>query len=128
MKAFIRFNVGRSLVAVFISTLLVGCSFIATTTNGITNSVESVSNATSSTTDKISGKDAAFVETRFAAIRFDAARGYGENLDSLAVLLGEKDRPEFAHWMKQNYAMLFSDLSAPKELLARIESHRGRDG
>jgi hypothetical protein len=112
----------------FVLISLGGCTFIATTTNGITNSVESVSDATSSTTDKISGKDAAFVETRFAAIRSDAARGYGENLDSLAVLLGEQDRAEFAGWMKQNYAMLFSDLSAPRELLARIESHLGRDG
>lgn len=128
MKIFSRHTIGRSVTAMFVLISLGGCTFIATTTNGITNSVESVSDATSSTTDKISGKDAAFVETRFAAIRSDAARGYGENLDSLAVLLGEQDRAEFAGWMKQNYAMLFSDLSAPRELLARIESHRGRDG
>ena len=128
MKIFSRHTFNRFAAAAFASFLLGGCSMIATTTNGITNSVESVTDATSSTSDKMSGKSSKFVETRYAAIRYDAARGYGENLDSLAQLLGETDRAEFAGWMKQNYALLFADQPAPSELLARIESRRGRDG
>lgn len=85
------------------------------------------SRATSIHTSDLSTDDkSAFVESRFAAIRYDAARGYGENLDTLATLLGEPDRAEFARWMKAHYSDLFVGLDAPSELLVRLETQRSR--
>jgi hypothetical protein len=104
--------------------LLAGCSMFSTTTNSITSAANSFSDAISSTSGSDS-KKSSFVDTRFAAIRAEAARGEGEHLDSLAVLLGVSDRREFARWMHGNYARLFTDLKDPQELLARIERYRG---
>jgi PBP1b-binding outer membrane lipoprotein LpoB len=102
-----------------------GCSFFTTTTDSVTSAVNSVTDTISSTTGN--GKSAStFVDTRFAAIRFEAAKGEGEHLDSLAQLLGEQDRADFARFMQDNYAQLFTDLDTPQELLARIEQRRPR--
>jgi hypothetical protein len=115
-----------SLVAVAAVTLA-GCEFLSTTTNSVTSAVKSVTDVTSSTTGG-KEKSSSFVDTRFAAIQAEAARGEGEHLDSLATLLGEPDRAEFSRWMHGNYNRLFSDLKNPQELLARIEKYRGPAG
>jgi hypothetical protein len=103
-----------------------GCSMFTTTTDGVTSAFNSVTDTISSTTGSKSA--GAFVGTRFAAIRFEAAKGEGEHLDSLAQLLGETDRPAFARFMKDNYARLFEGLSEPQELVSRIELYRGARG
>lgn len=103
-----------------------GCSAFTTTTDGVTSAFNSVTDTISSTTGSKSA--GAFVGTRFAAIRFEAAKGEGEHLDSLAQLLGESDRPAFARFMKDNYARLFEGLSEPQELVSRIELYRGARG
>jgi hypothetical protein len=102
-----------------------GCSMFTTTTDTTTSAVNSVTDAISSTTGD-SKKAGAFVDTRFAAIRFEAAKGEGEHLDSLAALLGEQDRAGFARFMQDNYAQLFTNLDTPQELLVRIEQRRPR--
>jgi nucleoid-associated protein YejK len=107
-----------------ISALLSGCSVIETVSDGLHSTLDGVSKVASSTTPD--EKSAAFVETRFASIRSEAARGEGEHLDSLAKLLGETDRADFARFMKERYADLFSGLERPRELLARIDRYRGR--
>ena len=106
------------------------CSSIATTTDTTSAAIKTVSDTTSSTTDVVTpeGSKSAFVHERFDALRVEAARGDGENLDSLAVLLGETDRAAFSRWMKANYVLLFSDIQKPEELLARIERYRGSRG
>lgn len=94
----------------------------------LVSQVSSTSSRLSSSTSGTSeGDKSAFVEARFAAIRYDAARGYGENLDTLATLLGEPDRVEFARWMKAHYGDLFVGLDAPSQLLVRIEARRRRE-
>jgi hypothetical protein len=108
--------------------LLAGCSFLSTTADGVSATVDSMTQATSTTFASSTGDDAsksAFVNTRIEAIRFEAARGEGEHLDSLAALLGEPDRAAFARWMKDNYGQLFAGLREPQELLTRIEQRRG---
>jgi hypothetical protein len=103
-----------------------GCSIFISTSDGVTSAINSVTDSISSTTDSKSTN--AFIGARFAAIRFEAAKGEGEHLDSLAQLLGETDRPAFARFMKDNYASLFEGLSEPQELVSRIELYRGTRG
>lgn len=113
-----------ALLGVVAGMLLGGCSVINTVTDGVTSTVEGITNVTSSTSSD--EKSAAFIENRFAAIRAEAARGEGEHLDSLAKLRGETDRIEFAHFMKNHYADLFTGLAQPRELLTRIDRYRPR--
>lgn len=109
------------LVAVAASGIFSGCSILNTASEGI----GSVTDVTSSTTSD--EKSAAFVDKRFAAIRAQAARGEGEDLDSLAMLRGETDRAAFARFMKERYGDLFTGLEQPRELLVRLDRFRGRN-
>lgn len=103
-----------------------GCGMPGTTTDVAQSVTNTVTDASKSTTpDK---KKSAFVNDRFDAIRFEAAKGGGENVEALAVLLGEPDAQAFARWMKTNYAPLFADLRKPDELLVRIQVRRGISG
>lgn len=117
-------NVRAALLTSLLGLLLGACSVINTATEGVGSTVEGITNATRSTTSD--DKSASFIENRFASIRAEAARGGGENLDSLAKLLGETDRADFARFMKTRYADLFTDLERPRDLLARIDRYRGR--
>jgi len=113
----------RVAVPVLAAGLLAGCSMFTSTTDGISKLTYSTTDGISSTTpgDKSA---AAFVNTRYAAIRTEAAQGGGEHIDSLAILLNEPDRAAFARWMKDNYAMLFSGSAGPQDLIKRIEDRR----
>lgn len=113
-------------LAAGVAVLASGCGLEATVTNGVSSTVNSISDATSSTTKTVTpdGSKSAFVNYRLDAIAFDAARGGGENLDTLASLLGETDRAEFGRWTRSNYARLFIGLQTPDELLSRIEQYR----
>mgnify|MGYP005845455693 CR=1 FL=1 len=119
----------RMILAASVPLVLSACSALSTTTDGIAAGFGSTTDATGSTTPD--GKSAAgarpeaFVRHRFEAIRFEAARGEGENIETLAMLLGERDRAGFGQWMKRHYATLFADLRQPVDLLTRIERGRG---
>ncbi len=65
-----------------------------------------------------------FINTRYAAIRQDAARGQGENLEALAQLLGEKDSGQLAGWMQSNYQQLFSQGQTSADLMAKLEQFK----
>lgn len=119
-RDFIVKAVGIGLVA---APLLGGCSVLQTVTDGVGSTVDGMTNVTSSTTSD--EQSSAFVETRFAAIRSEAAHGAGEDLDSLARLLGETDRVAFARFMKERYTDLFTGLKEPRDLLGRIHYFRG---
>ena len=118
--------------AMAVAGLLGGCSGFVTTTNGVTSSAQSIGDASTSTSDgttnlfksKDDAKTAAFVNGRFEAIRYQAARGAGEDLDALATLLHEPDRAQFARWMKDHYEGLFSGVVEPRELLVRLDFYR----
>lgn len=102
-----------------------GCTVINTVGESVSSTVQGISAVTSSTSGE--RHSAAFIESRFAAIRAEAARGQGEHLDSLAKLLGETDRAGFARFMKEHYSELFVGLEQPRELLVRIDRYRGRE-
>lgn len=120
MKAGVMDTVRIGLLVAVAGSAFSGCSIINTASEG----VGSVTDVVSSTTSD--GQSAAFVETRFASIRAQAARGEGEDLDSLARLRGETDSAEFARFMKERYGELFVGLEQPRELLARLDRYRGR--
>lgn len=129
MNARLIVGAARVLLVTGVALGLSACSAFTTTTDGVSAGFGSTTDATGSTTpDSKSARGErpeAFVRHRFEAIRFEAARGQGENLDALAALLGEHDRAAFGQWMKRNYATLFADLRQPLDLLARIERGRG---
>lgn len=120
MKTGVMDAIRIGLLVAVAGTIFSGCSIINTASEG----VGTITDFTSSTTSD--EQSAAFVETRFASIRAQAARGEGEDLDSLATLRGETDRAEFARFMKQRYGELFVGLEQPRELLVRLDRYRGR--
>lgn len=66
-----------------------------------------------------------FIDTRFASLQKEAAKGDGENLDALAELLGKDDKPAFSSWMHENYDALFTGLERPSQLISRIQAKQG---
>lgn len=132
MNARLILGAMRVILAMGVALGLSACSAFTTTTEGVSAGLGSTTDATGSTTPDSKGargeRTEAFVRQRFEAIRFEAARGEGENLDALAALLGERDRAAFGQWMKRNYATLFADLRQPVDLLARIERGRSHSG
>ena len=117
-----------SVFALFLG--LTGCSAVVSTTNAVADAAHQTTRMTSSTSDSF--EDAGyqhrakrFVNTDIDAIRRQAARGYGDELDALAVLLHEPHRAAFPRWMQAHYAALFSNLQRPAQLLDRI--HRLQD-
>ena len=127
MKSLVNRNVRLELGLVVLSAFLSSRAYGSGASDFLQISTTS-SQLSSSTSSPSKDDKSAFVDSRFAAIRYDAARGYGENLDTLATLLGEPDRAEFAHWMKAHFENLFVGLDRPSELLVRIEVLRGREG
>ena len=121
-------NLAMSRTCLFVlgtAALLGGCSTTptGTTSDTIGSTTNGVSKVVSSTSPD--SMKSAFVNDRFEAIRFESAKGEGENVESLATLLGEQDRKGFAVWMKTNYQPLFTELKKPDDLLLRIQQRRG---
>ena len=84
-----------------------------------------ISSSTSSTTDAVTPDVTLnnFIDKRYDAIRKDAAKGGGENIDALAQLMGKQDSQDFALWMQDHYAELFTSNTKPVDLVARIEQY-----
>src|SRR5699024_526456 len=97
-------------------------------TDATVDGIHSTTNTTSSTShsfgDSARSQAVRFVRTDIDAIRVDAARGHGEEIDSLAYLLNEPDSAAFARWMQAHYVELFTGLADPAQLLDRIDQYR----
>lgn len=123
------------IVIVFAAISLGGCSFLSTTTDTaahISNAfVDGIAATTDGTTDLSKSGDSeqaratAFVKSQLVFLRRDAAAGEGENLDTLASLLGEPDKQAFGRWMQAHYQNLFSVQRTPGELVSYITRQRG---
>ena len=87
--------------------------------------ITDVTSSTSSTTDTVTPDVTLnnFIDKRYDAIRKDAARGGGENIEALAHLMGARDSAALAQWMQANYAEIFGDDDHPRQLLSRIENY-----
>lgn len=88
--------------------------------------ITDITSSTSSTLDTVTPDVSLnrFVDTRIASIQQEAADGKGENLDALAVLMGQPDKAQFGSWMQVNYESLFNNLQQPTELISRIEAEQ----
>lgn len=92
--------------------------------------ITEVTSSTSSTLDAVTPDITAndFVDKRYLAIRSEAARGEGENLEALAQLLGHTDSRVFSQNLKANFEQIFSQVTDPQQIIARIEAsglHKG---
>ena len=121
----------RFILAASVLPLAAGCSLITSTNDAIVNSFHATTNSSSSTShsfggdqSKRNGQAVAFVQSQLPYIRADAARGSGEDLNTLAYLLGEKNQQAFAQWMQSHYQVLFTNLKQPRDLLTRIHTYR----
>jgi len=106
---------------ILLAVLLVSISACA-----ITEITSSTSSTLDAVTPDISAND--FVNKRYLAIRSEAARGEGENLEALAQLLGYPDSREFSQNLKANFEQIFSQVTDSQEIIARIEAsslHKG---
>lgn len=104
-----------------LSTLLVSISAC-----GITEITSSTSSTLDAVTPDVTAND--FVNKRYLAIRSEAARGEGENLEALAQLLGHTDSRVFSRNLKDNFEQIFSQVTDPQDIIARIEAsglHKG---
>lgn len=87
--------------------------------------ITDVTSSTSSTTDTVTPDVTLnnFIDKRYDAIRKDAARGQGENIEALSQLMGEEDSASFASWMQKNYAQLFGNNDKPADLITKLEQY-----
>lgn len=92
-----------------------------TACSAITDFTSSTSTTVDTVTPDVTVNE--FVTKRYVAIRNEAAKGSGENLNALAQLMGKKDSHEFAKNIKTNFDDIFSDVKTPIDIIAKIESH-----
>lgn len=92
-----------------------------TACTGITDFTSSTSSTVDAVTPDVTVNE--FVTRRYVAIRNEAAKGSGENLNALAQLMGKKDSNEFAKNIKTNFDDIFSDVKTPIDIIAKIEAH-----
>ncbi len=98
--------------------------FDLASTTGDAASSSSNSSSGDGGSDSASLEQQHYVASQLDWIARDAARGEGESLQALAQLLGESDPAAFGQWTKDNYDLLFAELSEPQELLSRIQALR----
>ncbi len=126
-------TMGALLVA---GTALAGCSQITITSDTLVDGTARLADATTNavagtsavTTDTANDVDArthqarlAFVDSQMQMLRREAARGDGENLETLAYMMRADDTRAFERQLQANYSALFNrDASSADEWLARL--------
>lgn len=120
-----------TLAAAFAILPLAGCAALTSSTNTVARALEQISDATLQSTDATSGGTEAeyadarrYVKSQFYLVRRDAAAGGGEHTAALARLMGAQDAAAFGAWLQDNYAVLFTGLTAKSELVSRIATRR----
>lgn len=116
---------------------LAGCSQITITSNTIvdgaariadatTNAVQGTSNITTDTADDVDARTHAarreFVDSQYAMLKREAARGQGENLEALAYMMHADNTQAFENQVQSNYQTLFSSDADADQWLARLYS------
>lgn len=108
--------------------MMSGCALITAATDATVDGFHATTNATSSSSHSFNtearSQAVQFVRSDIDAIRTDAARGHGEEIDALTDLLHEPNADEFGRWMQVHYAQLFDGLDQPEQLLTRIDKYR----
>lgn len=110
----------------FIKLLSLSALILSISSCGITDITSSTSSTLDAVTPDVTVNE--FVSKRFVAIRTEAAQGYGENLQALAELMGHKDTRSFSKNVKDNFDVIFADVTAPEQIIARIEAQSDYKG
>ena len=92
-----------------------------TACTGITDVTSSTSSTVDAVTPDVTVNE--FVSKRFVAIRNEAAKGSGENLNALAELMGKQDSRAFSKNIKTNFDDIFGNIKLPTDIIAKIEAH-----
>lgn len=116
------------------ATMLGGCSLLSSTTDTAAHISDAFVDSVAATTDGTTGlsksgesklaRATAFVKSQIVFLRRDAAAGEGENLDTLASLMGEQDKQAFGRWMQAHYQNLFGVQRSPEGLVNYIATQR----
>lgn len=116
-------------------TALVGCSQVTVTSNTLvdgtariadatTNAVQGTSNVTTNTANDVDARTHAarreFVGSQMAMIKREAARGEGENLETLAYMMHADDTQAFENRVQANYQQLFASEADADQWLTRL--------
>ena len=104
---------------------LLALAAVVTTLTACT-AITDITSSTSSTLDAATPDITLnnFIDTRYAALQQDAARGAGENIDALAQLMGTRDSKQLAGWMQSHYGELFTAGQTSADLIARLEQYK----
>lgn len=104
-------------------TKLLAVSALAVSMSACTGITE-ITSSTSSTLDTVTPDITVneFVSKRYVAIRNEAAKGSGENLNALAQLMGKDDKRIFAKELKLNFDEIFGNIKVPTDIIAKIEA------
>lgn len=112
---------GCSQITVTSDTLLNGTQRIA---NATTNAVKETSQATTdATNDNYAQTHKArrkFVDSQYAMLKSEAARGSGEDLDALAYMMQAKNKQAFESKVQTNYSKLFTGKPNADAFLSRL--------
>ncbi len=112
---------GCSQITVTSNTLLDGTARIADAT---TNAVEGTSAVTTNTANDVDSRShqarLSFVDSQMQMLRREAARGEGENLETLAYMMRNDDTRAFERQVQANYSSLFDRNADADEWLARL--------
>ena len=111
---------GCSQITVTSDTIVNGTSRIA---NATTNAVRGTSDATTNATNNYAQSHDArrkFVASQYAMLKSEAARGQGEDLDTLAYMMDAQDKQAFSQTVQAHYASLFSGEQNADAFLSRL--------
>ncbi|MES1941678.1 hypothetical protein T5B8_15640 [Salinisphaera sp. T5B8] len=118
-----------------VGTAVAGCSQITITSDTIvdgtariadatTNAVQATSNVTTDTANDVDARTHAarreFVGSQMAMIKREAARGQGENLETLAYMMQADDAQAFEQQVQANYQTLFATDADADQWLSRL--------
>ena len=112
---------GCSQITITSDTIVNGASQIADAT---TNAVQGTSNVTTNTANDVDARTHAarreFVGSQMAMIKREAARGQGENLETLAYMMHAEDTQAFEQQVQANYQALFASDADADQWLTRL--------
>lgn len=111
---------GCSQITVTSDTLVNGTARIA---NATTNAVRATSDATTNASNNFAQSHDArrkFVASQYAMLKREAARGQGEDLDTLAYMMDAKNTQAFNAQLQSHYASLFSGQQNADAFLSRL--------
>lgn len=111
---------GCSQITVTSDTIVNGTSRLADAT---TNAARATSDATTNASNSYAQSHSArrrFVASQYDMLKREAARGEGEDLDTLAYMMSAEDKQAFGAELQSHYASLFSGHQDASAFLSRL--------